>query len=1461
MELKDRKKLRDHQRVALDKVRDGLAVRDRGKLIMACGTGKTFTSLKIAEELVPAGGTVLFLVPSISLLSQSLREWTQESEVELRPFAVCSDTKVGKRTKAQESEDISVVDLALPATTNPTRLHSQLSDTAAGAGRVTVIFSTYQSIAVVAEAQAMGLGDFDLVICDEAHRTTGATLAGVEESAFVRVHDNTFLRAAKRLYMTATPRIYDDASKTKAGQAQAVLASMDDETMYGPELHRLGFGEAVTAGLLTDYKVLVLAVDEKSVSRTFQAQLADENSELKLDDVAKIVGCWNGLAKRGQLESGFTGDPVPMTRAVAFARSIKDSQKFADEFRAIVADYITTTGIGDDDDPTTDDAPLLCEVEHVDGTFNVLRRNEKLDWLKAPIDDGNCRILTNARCLSEGVDVPSLDAVMFLNPRKSVVDVVQSVGRVMRRAPGKKYGYIILPIGIPSGMKPEDALKDNDRYAVVWEVLQALRAHDERFDAMVNKIDLNHASDDRIQVIGVGGGDGEDRDGAPAPTPVQGEFAFPRLGEWREAIYAKIVQKVGSRRYWEDWAKDVALIAEKHTTRIKALLEDPNLDVAVRFEEFLAGLRGNLNDSISRDDAIDMLSQHMITKPVFDALFEGYSFTEHNPVSIVMQGMLDTLEGQNLTAETESLDAFYESVRLRAAGIDSAEGKQKIVSELYEKFFKTAFPRAAASLGIVYTPVEIVDFIIRAVEHLLNAEFGASISDAGVHVLDPFTGTGTFMVRLLESGLIRPEDLLHKYTRELHANEILLLAYYIAAINIEATYHGIVTKADAAAGYEPFRGVVLTDTFQMTEAGDTIDNAVFPVNNARAEEQKALDIRVIIGNPPYSVGQTSQNDANQNLHYPTLDAAISNTYARRSTATLKNSLYDSYIRAIRWASDRIKDQGVIAFVTNSGFIDGNTADGLRRTLADEFSSIYVYNLRGNSRTAGEHAKREGGNVFNVRVGVAVTVLVKHPGRSGLAVVRYRDVGDYLTREQKLDIVGLADVAQVDWQVITPNDAGDWINQRTVGFSAYTTVVSKNPGERAIFRINSGGLKTNRDAWMYNSSRPALEANITRMVTFYNSQVDDFRVLCESKGIRDPQLRVDEFINLDPTCISWIRADKSRLARGRKYSIDPARVGTAAYRPFSKQRVFFEPVLSDAPGRIPWIFPTPDHPNIGFYVTGLGALKPFTVHVVDALPDLNYWGSEGGQFFPRWTYEPVETGDAQGAFDLSDEQSDVVRGYRRIDNITDGILADYVRTYGVSVTKDDVFYYVYGLLHSQDYRRAFSADLKKMLPRIPLVSSVDNFQMFVAAGHELATLHIGYEKVTPFPLRITNDEPVGPGSADRYGWFRVEKMRFGGKGKKDRSTVIYNSRIAVSGIPAEAHEYLLGSRSAIEWIMERYQVKTDKDSKIVNDPNDWALEVGDPRYILDLLARIVTVSVETVRIVKALPRIDFTDLAS
>jgi predicted helicase len=1418
-----------HQELAISKVVTGFDTADRGKLIMACGTGKTFTSLKLVEEVVPRGGTVLFLVPSISLLSQTLKEWTIESAIPLRSFAVCSDVSVGKR---KSDEDIPVTDLAYPATTNTTKLVQKFAEIPDGFDGITVVFSTYQSIDVVATAQGQGIPEFDLIVCDEAHRTTGVTLAGEEESAFVKVHNQDYIKAKKRLYMTATPRIYADAAKSKAEEVGADAIDMDRVEWYGEEFHRLGFGDAVSMGRLTDYKVLVLAVDESYISTRFQRLLADENNELTLDDAAKIVGCWNGLSKRSLTPEEFALDPEPMKRAVAFARNISESKKIADLFERVVEAEIEAI-----DRETDESASNLLDVEvrHVDGTFNVLDRNKELDWLKQDPGAGNARILTNAKVLSEGVDVPALDAVMFLNPRDSVVDVVQSVGRVMRKLEGKKYGYVILPIGVPADMDPATALNDNKKYKVVWQVLQALRAHDERFDAMVNKIDLTKSTEGKLSVIGVGGGGKDGDKNETSNTAVT--LDFPALDQWRDAILAKIVQKVGEKRYWENWAKDVAGIASDHMTRIKGLVEGSDATLHDEFARFLKGLQDNLNPFITERDAIEMLSQHLITKPVFDALFEGYAFSDHNPVSQVMQHMIDALEEQHLEKETEKLDKFYESVRTRASGITDAAAKQQIVKELYEKFFQTAFSGTSDRLGIVYTPNEIVDFIIHSVDDALKAEFGASLSDKGVHVLDPFTGTGTFIVRLLQSGLIKPEDLAYKYRYELHANELVLLAYYVAAINIEETYHDL-----AGGDYVPFEGIVLTDTFQMNEADDELDNhGVFPENHERAEAQKALDIRVVIGNPPYSKGQESGNDNNQNLKYPTLDAKIAATYAARSTAQNKNNLYDSYIRAIRWASDRVGDRGIVSFVSNGGFIDGNTADGLRKTFAAEFNSIYVFNLRGNQRTAGEQSRKEGGKVFGSgsRATVAIYLLIKNPDDPTLGKVFYRDIGDYLTREQKLEAVRTArSYTGIDWATINPNADGDWVNQRNADFESFTILASKDKTDSTksrFLRTYSPGLQTNRDAWVYNFSRDRLIANIVRTLESYENELQRWR----DSGRPTP---VEDFVDPDPTRLSWSRSLRTQLSKEREIRFVQSNAEyVSLYRPFSKQHSYFDPNLNHERSQTPRFFPEPTTKNWGFTITSPSSHYPtFEVLATDSLPDLHTLDT--GQFFPRYTFEErAADGDLLAALD-----DDGTR-FRRTDNVTDEILDEYQKTVEGEVTKDDIFFYLYGILHSPDYREQFQGDLKKMLPRIP---KVKNFRAFSDAGRALSQLHLNYETVEPYPL----DERRSVNASDR-----VEKMKYAKTGRvADKSTIVYNSGITVSGIPEEAHEYMLGSRSAIDWIIERYQVKTDKASGIINDPNDWAEEQGNSRYILDLLARIVTVSVETVKIVKSLPPLNIVE---
>jgi predicted helicase len=903
----NKKQLRPHQTEALTNTNNHFKNHDRGKLIMACGTGKTFNSLRIAENETNGKGLILFLVPSIALLGQTLNEWYADAVEPINAICICSDPEITKNRKQLEDIDTSsVVDLAFPASTNVESILHQFNGLEKKSNNgLTVVFSTYQSIEVIAKAQkALEKNNpkyalFDLIICDEAHRTTGVSLVGEDESAFTKVHNNDFIKAKKRLYMTATPRLYSDETKSKAAQAEALLCSMDDVSLYGEEMYRIGFGEAVDKELLTDYKVLILTLNENDVPPAVQKMIMDKESEINTDDASKLIGCINALSKQILGDEGIIKetDPEPMRRAVAFCQSIAASKKITNTFNVASDKYIA-------DLPTEKQGTMqLVASKHIDGTMNATERNELLSWLKSEPNEGECRVLTNVRCLSEGVDVPSLDAILFLSARNSQVDVVQSVGRVMRKAPGKNCGYIIIPIVVPANVEADKALDDNERYRVVWTVLNALRAHDDRFNATVNKIELNK---NRPQQILVGRPEiSFDKDGNPIyPTDNDNgadrkniaEQISLQFQELQSVVFARMVQKVGDRRYWEQWAKSVADIAQRQTERIKKLIAD-NSKHQKAFDTFLKGLHKNINPSITHNEAVEMLSQHIITKPVFDALFENYSFVSNNPISQSMQKMLNLLEEQSLEKDAETLEKFYQSVKTRASGIDNAEGKQRIIIELYDKFFKTAFPKLVEKLGIVYSPVEVVDFIIHSVADILKKEFGRDISEENIHILDPFTGTGTFITRLLQSGVINSRDLARKYTQEIHCNEIVLLAYYIAAVNIENTFHDL--QPDTNTTYVPFDGICLTDTFQLGESkdGEKLFSEMFPQNSKRVQRQQKAPLRIIMGNPPYSIGQKSANDNAQNQSYPKLDSDIAKTYARLSSAGLNKSLYDAYIKA------------------------------------------------------------------------------------------------------------------------------------------------------------------------------------------------------------------------------------------------------------------------------------------------------------------------------------------------------------------------------------------------------------------------------------------------------------------------------------------------------------------------------------------------------------------------------------
>lgn len=1405
------KKMRDYQIEAVEKSVAYFKDHSRGKLIMAPGTGKTFTSLKIAEALMKESGkdiyNVLYLVPSIQLLSQTLFSWNSDVNPDLLmdSFSVVSDSKATKQKTGDD--DLSAKDIGFPATTNVDQFMENYRALKDGDGKhIRVVFSTYQSIDVIGRAQKQGFPEFDLIISDEAHRTTGAAQMG-DPTVFTKVHSNQNVKGKLRLYQTATPKVYGSDAKKKAESESYVISSMDDKDIYGEEIFRLGFGDAVNRGYLTDYKVSVIAVSESYINKNMQSVLSNDDSELMTDDVGKIIGIWNAMVKR----NGKTGviEGAPMKRAILFTDKIVHSKKITDEFNSVVNDYL--------DDQS--DGSYYVNVKHVDGGLNALQKKNALDWLEGDIPENEARILSNVRFLTEGIDVPNLDAVIFFSPKKSQVDIVQAVGRIMRRFEGKKYGYIILPIVIDANVDPAAALDNNKKYQQVWQVLNALRSTDERFEAEINKLELNKHKSKRLTINPV-----HNHPSRPV-TQERGEEAERKrengeqlsldlntdeVSDIEQAFYGKIVKKVGDRRYLEDWSADVARIAQRHITKIKDLI-DSQSGAKLAFDTFIKGLRYNINDSIDEEQAIEMLAQHLITQPVFQALFGEYSFVNNNPVSKAMNDVISAFSLFGFDKEQKELEPFYESVKLRASGIDNAEAKQKIIVTLYDNFFRKGFKKTTEQMGIVFTPVEVVDFIVKSVDWALKKYLGRSLADENVHILDPFTGTGTFITRTLQylkqqmdEGKITYADILRKYMHELHANEIVLLSYYIAAINIETVFDEVNGPDE---GYVPFNGIVLTDTFESTEEQPVLDDKLFGENNARLKEQQKEPITVIIGNPPYSAGQKSQNDNNENLHYPALEQNIQQTYVKYSNTSNSNRTYDSYIKALRWASDRLNLKGIIGFVTNGSYVDSGSTDGLRHCLYKEFNYLYIFNLRGNARTQGEQRRKEKDNVFGqgTRTPIAISILVKDG--SDAHELYYHDIGDYLSQKEKLKILENSNgVDGLDWEQISPDENNDWINQRDPRYLKYMSI---SGSQKSVFNNQYIGINTNRDIWVYGYSKKFTLQNIQRMIENYNHEAD--------QGFSDK-----EQLNNDQSYIKWTSELQNRAIKGKKIDFDANKLVLALYRPFTKKWLYYDTDLLHRPGKFDTVWN--DGPAI--ITSGRNISKNFSSLVTTKIPDMNVLPG-GTQSFPL---------AIRGENLFEDED---------IKNIT----GDFNKKVGLNET--DSFAYVYGLLNSPEYQQKYANDLKKDLARIPVVAEKEKY---VEIGKKLMDLHINYEEVPVYEgvQIVTRENPS----------YVVKKMKFGkkrdaesGKLEKDKSTIIFNSDITIKDIPEKAYEYIVNGRSAIEWIMDQYQVKTDKKSGITDDPNDFS---DDPKYIFNLLLRIINVSLQTVDLVNSLPKLEIIE---
>lgn len=874
-----------------------------------------------------------------------------------------------------------------------------------------------------------------------------------------------------------------------------------------------------------------------------------------------------------------------------------------------------------------------------------------------------------------------------------------------------------------------------------------------------------------------------------------------------------------------------------------------------------------------------MIAQHIITMPVFEALFGEYEFAKSNPVSITINAFLVSLQGRELdeASDAEVLEDVYASVRRRAAMVSSDAAKQQLIRDLYEKFFKVAFKATSDKMGIVYTPDEVVNYILHATNRLLQKEFGQQLSDPGVNILDPFTGTGTFIVNLLQDEELMPADKLPtKYRGEIWCNEILLLAYYIATINIEYAYHSRMPNE-----YVPFEGAVLTDTFQMHEAGDSLDVEMFMDNTERILREMETPIHVIVGNPPYSAGQKSENDNNANQVYPTLDEQIRQKYVEKSEARLSKGAYDMYIRAFRWATDRIGSRGIIAFVTNGGWLDAQAMDGFRKCLVEEFNSIYVFNLRGNQRTQGEQSRKEGGKIFGSgsRAPIAITMLVKNPSSEEHGVIHYHDIGDYLDREAKLSIVASAiDGEPFEWDLLQPDKHGDWLNQRDDSWYEFAPAgLEKLKSPRGVFEIFSQGVLTARDSWAYSYSYEAVTSHMASMLEVYNRERAQYQDISDD-------VKIDQFVVSDSKAISWTRRLKGYAEKNVSIAFDGCNIVLSSYRPFCKQWLYYSKELNEMTYQQPRLFPiagsggkkaerTYQQPitssptekggaemtyqqysslmsNLVIQISGGSATV--SCLITDTIPCFDRIAK--GQCFPLYWYERKESLGGLFAEEseeyirhdaITDEALEVFRkAYPRVFDAHGKSLARAKKEGGPELSKEDIFYYIYGILHSPEYRQRFEANLKKELPRIPLAK---DFKAFSLAGRRLAQLHLDYENVEPYPLTVRGDAG-NPG--------RVQKMKWGkrkdpetGKKVDDYTTLIYNENLTFSDIPEAANEYKVNGRSPLEWMIDRYQMKTDKASGIVNDPNDYS---DDPTYVSGLIPRLVTVAMDTLEIVNTLP---------
>ncbi|GAA7578374.1 hypothetical protein MMM148_11490 [Helicobacter pylori] len=1103
-------------------------------------------------------------------------------------------------------------------------------------------------------------------------------------------------------------------------------------------------------------------------------------------------------------------DATPSQRAINFCKSIDTSKRIKDSFETIMECY-------DEELKKKSFKNLQISIDHIDGTMNCKVRLEKLEELNE-FQPNTCKVLSNARCLSEGVDVPALDSIVFFDGKSAMVDIIQAVGRVMRKAKGKKRGYIILPIALEeSEIQNLDEAVNNTNFKNIWKVIKALRSHDpslvdeatfkEKIKIFGSNDESNPDDEEELEK------DKTEHQNDPKETQ-KTLFDAILLQDLANAVYNVMPTKLGDRNYWENFTKKTGNIARTLNNRLKMIF-DKNPEF---FHDFLDSLRGNIHQNIKEDEALDMITSHIITKPIFDALFGD---NIQNPIAKALDKMVQKLATLGLEGETKDLKNLYESVKTEALYAKSQKSQQELIKNLYNTFFKEAFRKQSEKLGIVYTPIEVVDFILRATNGILKKHFNTDFNDKNITIFDPFTGTGSFIARLLskENELISDEALKEKFSNHLFAFDIVLLSYYIALINITQA------AQNRDSSLKNFKNIALTDSLDIYEEKN--DKGVFKFFEDLKENKDIKDtladqnIRVIIGNPPYSSGAKSENDNNQNLSHPKLEKWVYETYGKNSTAKVGNTTRDTLIQSIYMASELLKDKGVLGFVVNGSFIDSKSVDGFRKCVAKEFAHLYVLNLRGNQRTSGEVSKKEGGKIFDSgsRATIAIIFFVKDTSVKN-STIHYYDIGDYLKREAKLNkLAEFEDLDSVEFETITPNEKGDWINQRNDAFEKLIPLKrDKTLQNDSVFDLNSNGVATRRDPWVYNFSQKILTQSVQKCIDTYNADLKRFNAHFReafkqrAKGVKSADYKQlnDKEITTDKTKIAWTDGLKNHLIKNKNLQESRKEsVRLALYRPFNKQWLYWDKDWIHRQREFSKIFPNKHAQNVVINTSSM-ASRNFSCLIANEITDGQTMANN--QAYPLYYYD-----------DLGNRHY-AISGYA---------LNLFRKHYGDnSITEEEIFYCIYAVLHHKGYLEKYKNSLAKEAPRTALSP---DFKELSVLGKQLAELHLNYESGEMHDSVEYNLLE----SAEIEGYYDVDKMT------KKGDSIVDNKNIIITKIPDKAFEYVVNGKSAIDWVIERYQKTMDKESLIENNPNDYA----GGKYILELLCRVIKLSEKSVDLIE------------